>query len=759
MIEAGAAKIEITPELGVVLAGYGPLQPRAASGVHGRLYATALAIRAHGETSALVAVDLHAAPRAFVEAIAAKVAIPRTRLLVGATHTHCGPGHFYATGFYDWAGASGTPLGAAGDPALLAALAARVAKAVDDAVAALAPATLRYRASVVHDVLWQRSLEAFAANFTDLEAVRAGQDDLDCEAAIADAVEKTARGPQLADLDHLADFAASAAGVPRAEVVAHGVTSANRRAVNPAIDVLSAWRPDGTLVGAWGVLHATPTLMGRASNLFSADVAGEANRLAARRLGGPVGLVGGAIGDVNVLPPGVPVDDVRVVLHDPQRGTASFVGQDAPTAARWKVKAGIRAAASAIADAIVRGANGGADLGDVKVRGAIVEEDIADPASWRPGVAGSQHPNPAGFDADLVGTKPGAKPTFHVRTLAAASSPLVGIGFLSGSNLTHKPALTHSDTDRDPANTVWKTLGGRDLAEGWRKEHTLDAGIPAGDPHAPKLDCVNVKPAKLPRWLPTQALRIEGTKTLVLLGLPGEVTTGLAWRAGQLIAQEGGDLAAPRVIACSLAGQYAGYLGSPREYTRQSYEGAAQWWGRDSGVWVENRALEAARLAKAGATGPRKAGVDPAKSKDAPGRIFRKVKGWTGPIARSGEPSLTARWSAVPFDLHGGTAIAIRLVGQLPTALPDPKSPSPLWSTGPLFRVEVRTDGGVVAPCGDEITLGAWAELVATKPVGKPARARWEILVDLPAEAGWTPGHAAFRWVAGDLTTPWAPLV
>lgn len=767
-IRAGAARMDLTPELGVVLAGYGPLQPRAATGVAGRLWATALVIETADGVTALVAADLHAAPRALTAAVAEAVAaiVPRHRLLLGGTHTHSGPGHLYANGFYDWAGASGAPFGAAGDPALVRMLAARIAQAIVNAHDQRAPAEIRFGSPLVPDVTWQRSMEAFAANFVDLEAVRAGQRDLAVETAVEAVVERLANGPGADDPDHLAPFAAHMADCAPADVTARRVQSARRRAVIPCLDVVSAWRPDGAAIGAWGVLHATPTLMGQASRLYSADVAGEANRRASRLLGGaPVGLVGGAHGDTNVVPPGLPLDAVRAILHDPERASPCFVGLPRATAARWRVKDTIRDAAVVLAHALASGARQGSPLTGLRVRGAVVERDIADPASWRPGAPRAPTPTaPTGFDADLAAAPgpippPGTRaPTFAPRALAFAAKPVVGVGFLSGSNLTHKVTGDPSDSDRDPATATHRALGGRDLQEGWRREHTVDDGLPDAsvDPHAPKLDAVQVRPDKMPSRLPLQALRLEGAdRSVLLVGIPGEPTTGFAWRLRHLIHQHGDEAARTRVVVCAPVGQYCGYFGSPREYLRQSYEGAAQWWGRDSGVWVENRALEAAlRCRHDDDRADLAPGPDPARSQDAPGRIFRSVRNWRGAVARAGAGRLSARWTGRAWDPRAGDAVRITLCGALPVALPEPTRARPLFE-GPLFRVEVRVDGAE-APHGDEITHAAWVELIVDKPLFGAARARLELLLDLPAEPGWAPGQVAFRVVGDDVATPWA---
>src|SRR5690349_13990957 len=71
VLKAGAAVRDITPALGVPLAGFGALHGEAARRLWGRLFATALVIDdGAGERAALVSVDLHAAARYLTELVA-----------------------------------------------------------------------------------------------------------------------------------------------------------------------------------------------------------------------------------------------------------------------------------------------------------------------------------------------------------------------------------------------------------------------------------------------------------------------------------------------------------------------------------------------------------------------------------------------------------------------------------------------------------------------------------------------------------------
>lgn len=90
---AGVAALDITPPLGVPLAGY--YHARGADGVLDPLYSRALVIEAGGTRVALVALDLINVTRTITEearaAIEQDAGIPPHQVLIGATHAHTGP--------------------------------------------------------------------------------------------------------------------------------------------------------------------------------------------------------------------------------------------------------------------------------------------------------------------------------------------------------------------------------------------------------------------------------------------------------------------------------------------------------------------------------------------------------------------------------------------------------------------------------------------------------------------------------------------
>ena len=145
-IEAGVAVVDITPPEGYRLCGY--FHERLATGTHDPLMAKAVVLRQGPQRAALVICDLAGiAPQVSAEArrlIEGKTGIPAANVLIAATHTHTGPLYFGAMRkhMHDAAVAQkGT------DPAetvdYAAQLAAKIAGAVEQALAGARPVTLQ----------------------------------------------------------------------------------------------------------------------------------------------------------------------------------------------------------------------------------------------------------------------------------------------------------------------------------------------------------------------------------------------------------------------------------------------------------------------------------------------------------------------------------------------------------------------------------------------------------------------------------------
>lgn len=132
--KAGAAAEKITPAEPVFLAGYAS-RNKPFTGVAGELWAKALALEDEtGARAVLVTTDLIGLPAAVAEPVAARVGLPRERILLSSSHTHAGPS-----------------LGLEGRPETVAytkALQDKLVKVAQDALRNLAPATLAWGVGV-----------------------------------------------------------------------------------------------------------------------------------------------------------------------------------------------------------------------------------------------------------------------------------------------------------------------------------------------------------------------------------------------------------------------------------------------------------------------------------------------------------------------------------------------------------------------------------------------------------------------------------
>jgi len=103
---AGIGKVDITPPPGLPLFGYSRARTDDAAGVRTRLYARALYLEdARGEHVVLVQCDLGAISALLhlqvARAIVQETGISVDRLLIGATHTHAGPGGYFGVAYYN----------------------------------------------------------------------------------------------------------------------------------------------------------------------------------------------------------------------------------------------------------------------------------------------------------------------------------------------------------------------------------------------------------------------------------------------------------------------------------------------------------------------------------------------------------------------------------------------------------------------------------------------------------------------------------
>lgn len=161
---AGFGRRDITPPPGVGLAGNGP-EGRRSRGFRVRLYVRALVLEdASGERIALAVADLpHVSPnlhRLVAERILKETGIGADRLVLGATHTHSGPGHFYAERQYN----RSTSSVAGYDSAVVEFLVSRMSGAVLEAYRARRPARVAWGSAPVWGHTRNRSYDAYLLN-------------------------------------------------------------------------------------------------------------------------------------------------------------------------------------------------------------------------------------------------------------------------------------------------------------------------------------------------------------------------------------------------------------------------------------------------------------------------------------------------------------------------------------------------------------------------------------------------------------------
>ncbi len=141
-LQAGWAVSDMTPELGVPLAGYGdrPAE-KGAQGVRDPLKARALALGSGGNTVVILGTDMLIIPpdlaTRVIDLVHRQTGLTARNIYFTATHTHCGPGGIVE-------GVAGRMFGGAHDPSVPEALANAFAEAIVDAYHNMAPARLAH---------------------------------------------------------------------------------------------------------------------------------------------------------------------------------------------------------------------------------------------------------------------------------------------------------------------------------------------------------------------------------------------------------------------------------------------------------------------------------------------------------------------------------------------------------------------------------------------------------------------------------------
>jgi neutral ceramidase len=160
---AGVAEVDITPPPGLPKAGYSA-NAHDGAGFRTRLRARVLHLRAGRVSLAVVACDLlggsAVVQHLVADAVARTTDVPLAGLMIGATHTHAGPGQFLGTDFYNRFASNRSGF----DPAWTAFLVERIAGGVTEAVASRQPARLAVGSADVWGLTRNRSIDPHVRN-------------------------------------------------------------------------------------------------------------------------------------------------------------------------------------------------------------------------------------------------------------------------------------------------------------------------------------------------------------------------------------------------------------------------------------------------------------------------------------------------------------------------------------------------------------------------------------------------------------------
>jgi hypothetical protein len=160
-MKVGFGRSDITPRLGVQLAGYGPYRNRAAAEIVAPLHARAVLLRDRARTALIVSVELCGLPReldARIRAEAARAAgVDAEEVFLSVTHTHSAPA---VGGMLGWGEA---------DQMYVETLPIRAAAAAAQARAALADAEWRVAAGACEGIAVNRETDAGFAMNADLD--------------------------------------------------------------------------------------------------------------------------------------------------------------------------------------------------------------------------------------------------------------------------------------------------------------------------------------------------------------------------------------------------------------------------------------------------------------------------------------------------------------------------------------------------------------------------------------------------------------
>lgn len=672
--------------LGLDTAGFGFLASRHTVGVFGRLRATVLLLEdAEGSRLLLVAADLLAGSRWMSEALGAalgpELGLTVDRIWLCASHTHAGPGHVFGDRFYDCLAAKDNDF----DAETAHMLVDRIAAATRSAAARLVPGRVGVGRSPAWGALWHRSFGAFLANFGEPSALA------EVHALAQDFVRRSflAEPPESLDI--------------------------TRATVDPHVQVI--WvEQSGRPAGVIAVVHGTPSILPASAAVWSPDVTGFAARNVHRALHAqfgvdvPVGFGAGAMGDVNVVDPALPIDEFRA------RRAMVLPGQ-IPDQVVGLADRAANALAEAVLAAAAVAANAARD--DVKIDARFSEVLVP-----RAQVGGRAMPAEHQVGNAQFGGSELNRPdeTSPGRRVALVRGVLVRL-------------LTGEGSD------VRKTLGRR-----WKLPVRLS------DPHSPKRYGV-YRILRHTRWYfrrngragqdldPHLALRLVRLGPWTLAGVGVEPSVGLA---PDLRAAVGVPDPASCIIL-GLVGGYVGYAVTDSEYRVQDYEGAATFWGRDTGALVAQELAALANNPRGTApTGQARFNTD-FRSGGPP--VELALPGSTGP----GSPDLTVRISRRDHqDLAPGGRAADQLVWEGRWMAAPSGRPVGPWGPGWVVRLERRVEvGWEPVRWGACDVDDAQVDLLVRRQVAPDdVHVLWSVQAWLPRNL--LPADAVVRWRVAD---------
>lgn len=540
--------VELPTVLGMSIAGFGAINNYRARGWWGRNRLRLFLIEdPAGDRVLLIAGDIHVGSRWLSERIAAALTprgLPIERVLLCATHTHSGPGHFYGSDFYDWMAGEGVNEAGGLDRKYWDPVIGQVVAAVEKLATELErpdfpEGRVGYGTAILHGVMWNRSAGAFLANHIP----------------IAPLLEPN---PHLQE-KRIRHWCQNDAPREKADAASIRVTGAaaeewrdwgpGSRWVDRKLRCIWFSHEDGTEVGGVAFVGVTPTFIGGETGIFSGDVLGIGGRMAERRLGGIFGCAGGTHGDATAVDDGRNYSEFRAARlkagdawNSGDEGSARNEFRAAIRIARKVADALVQAADAARADA--RSGSGGRVHAVDRLKVIFEEPDIAE-AEWVE-------------KADWIN----APPTNKALPTRLAARHEVGIGMTKASELDRLP-------------------------KGEDNEGPLVSFRP-GNPHSPRNMEVGdtlkplLNPMEPPPFYTLHGLQLGSIR---IAGVPAEPST---WWGHRLRVSLGDSDTTP-VIVAGLLGDYVGYACTREEYFLQQYEAASMLWGRCSGEWALSR--------------------------------------------------------------------------------------------------------------------------------------------------------------------------